>query len=152
MVLAATVAAFVLAAQRPMNAQVAEALVANLLHNIYRAFDFRQDEQIYDVLAQSVSGDLLTRIYVETKQGLVLQNQGGARAKVKSVELERLEAMDYRRGVLTVKADWLVNGAVGHWGHVHQRVNRYRAELTLAAEARRWTLQDIEVLQEERVQ
>jgi hypothetical protein len=151
LLLPATLVLFIIAQQRPMNSQVAESLVADLLHNIYRAFDFRQDEQIYDVLAQSVSGDLLTRIYLETKQGLVLQNQGGARAKVKDIELHEIAMVDYQRGALTVNADWTVNGAVGHWGHIHQRANRYRALLTLAPEDGRWTLQAIEVLQEERV-
>jgi hypothetical protein len=150
--LPATIALFVLAAQRPMNAEVAETVVADLLHNIYRAFDFRQDEQIYDVLAESVSGDLLTRIYLETKRGLVLQNQGSARAKVKGVDLATIDPPDYRGGVLELIADWQVNAAVGHWGHVHQRVNRYRAALTLAPEAGQWKLQAIEMLEEERVQ
>ncbi len=51
-----------------------------LLHNVYRAFDFRKEETIYDVLDRSVAGDLLTRIYLETRRGLELQSQGGARA------------------------------------------------------------------------
>jgi hypothetical protein len=34
-------------------------VVAGLLYNIYRAFDFRDEEQIYDVPEQSVEGRLL---------------------------------------------------------------------------------------------
>ena len=66
-------------------------VVSGLLHNVYRAFDFREEEQIYDVLAKSVEGDLLARIYLETRRGLEVANQGGARAKVKVVELVDLE-------------------------------------------------------------
>ena len=62
-------------------------IVSSLLHNIYRAFDFRGEENIYDVLDQSVSGDLLTDIYLETRRGLELASQGGARAKVKEIEM-----------------------------------------------------------------
>ncbi|GAG21113.1 unnamed protein product, partial [marine sediment metagenome] len=54
----------------------AKEVVAGLLHNIYRAFDYRQEERIYDTLDRSVSGDLLERIYLETRKGLELANQG----------------------------------------------------------------------------
>ena len=30
-------------------------------------------------------------------------------------------------------ATWHVNGSVGHWGHVHTRSNRYRANLLVQA-------------------
>jgi hypothetical protein len=126
-------------------------VVAGLLHNIYRAFDYRQEEQIYDVLARSVDGDLLTRIYLETRRGLELANQGGARAKVKEIELTELDAEPVEAGGIAAVATWTVNGSVGHWGHVHQRRNQYRAELTVRPLDGAWKLTEIEILQEERL-
>ena len=42
-------------------------------------------------------------------------------------------------------------GNVGHWGHVHQRANRYEAELTLSAAGGAWKIMDFKVLEQERL-
>ena len=119
--------------------------------NIYRAFDFRGEEQIYDTLERSVEGDLLTRIYLETRKGLELANQGGARAKVKEIELLELSAEPADGGGIVADATWNVSGSVGHWGHVHQRRNQYRAQLHIAPIQGTWKLTDLEILQEQRL-
>jgi hypothetical protein len=126
-------------------------VVSGLLHNIYRAFDFRDEEQIYDVLARSVDGDLLTWIYLETRKGLELTNQGGARAKVKEIELVDLEACAGANGGFVATATWTVGGSVGHWGHVHQRRNQYRAQLEIEPVDAVWKLTGIEILEEQRL-
>jgi hypothetical protein len=129
----------------------AEEIVSALLHNVYRAFDFRKEEQIYDVLARSAEGELLARIYLETRRSLELANQGGARAKVKQLEMIDVAAEPGPRGSFLATASWNVAGSVGHWGHVHERKNRYRAELAIAPIAGSWKLVGLEVLQEERL-
>lgn len=129
----------------------AEEIVSKLLHNVYRAFDFRGEEEIYDVLARSAEGDLLAQIYLETRRSLELANQGGARAKVKQVEMIDVTAEPGPEGSFVATASWNVAGSVGHWGHVHQRKNRYRAELAIAPIAGTWKLVGLEVLQEERL-
>jgi hypothetical protein len=40
---------------------------------------------------------------------------------------------------------------VGHWGHIHQRRNRIRAELTVARQDGAWKLVSMEMLEEERL-
>jgi hypothetical protein len=129
-----------------------EIIVSSLLKNIYHAFDFRQQEKIYDVLAASVDGDLLTDIYLETLRGLELSNQGGARAKVKSVELQALaaEPLSANNGFVA-EVTWQVQASVGHWGHVHQRVNQYQALVWIAPVAGQWRMTSLEVLSEERL-
>jgi hypothetical protein len=129
----------------------ASEVVGGLLHNIYRAFDFRDEERIYDTLAHSVSGDLLEQIYLETRRGLELQSQGGARAKVKEVVLESIEAEPADGGAFTARATWQVAGSVGHWGHLHERRNRYRADLRVAPIDGDWRLTRVEILEEERL-
>ena len=126
-------------------------VVGGLLHNIYRAFDYRQEEQIYDTLDRSVTGDLLARIYLETQRGLELANQGGARAKVKSIELLETDARAGEGGAFLARATWNVHGSVGHWGHVHQRSNGYQAELEIAPVDGVWKLTGLEILDEQRL-
>ncbi len=73
-----------------IDADEAREVVGKLLYNVYRSFDFRQEEAVYDMLAGSVAGPLLESTYLETRRALVLENQGGARARVNEVELEEV--------------------------------------------------------------
>jgi hypothetical protein len=145
-------AAWQLGASNEPDPSRAEAIVGDLLHNVYRAFDYREEGDIYDVLAQSVSGELLTDIYLETKRGLVLANQGGAQARVKDIALASVIVVpDPADDSFSVEAGWTVHGSVGHWGHVHQRNNRYLARLRVVVDGERWKLREMSVLQEERL-
>ena len=130
----------------------AEAVVGGLLENIYRAFDFRDEGIIYDSLEHSVAGDLLTDIYLETRRSLELENQGGARAKVKKVEIleSHHEPLDEGSGFVS-QCTWNVTGSVGHWGHIHQRVNQYEARFTVEEIDGAWRITSLELLQEERL-
>ncbi len=129
----------------------AREIVSGLLHNVYRAFDYRAEEQIFDVLDRSVEGALLERLYLETRRGLVLANQGGARAKVKQIELVELAAEPAADGGFLATATWNVAGSVGHWGHIHDRRNQYRAVLDVAPRDGVWKLVDLEILEEQRL-
>jgi hypothetical protein len=126
-------------------------LVGDLLHNVYRAFDFRGEEVIYDVLARSAAGDLLTDVYLEARRGLELASQGGARVKVKEVEVQESTLVGSEGDSLTVEGRWNVTGSVGHWGHVHQRRNGYHAVLEITPVKGAWKLTGLEILQEERL-
>ena len=75
-----------------LTAGESSAVLAGLLHNIYRAFDRRDESVVYDRLARSIDGDLLTDVYIQTRQSMELENQGGARVKVTEVELLEAEA------------------------------------------------------------
>jgi len=123
-----------------------------LLYNVYRALDFRQEELVFDRLAQSLSGDVLERVYLEMRRGLRLENQGGARVRVRAVEvLEVTPEPSPEAGNLRYRTRWNATGSVGHWGHTHMRTNAYDALLTLARIGQRWKIADIEILEEQRV-
>jgi hypothetical protein len=124
-------------------------VMSGLLHNIYRAFDYRDEERIYDTLARSVDGDLVTAIYLEVRSGLELASQGGARVKVRGVDLIDFEAEPANSGGFSATATWNVAGSVGHWGHVHQRRNQYRAKLSVAPIDGEWKLFALEILEAE---
>ncbi len=134
-----------------LNEKKSRALVGGLLHNVYTSFDFRDEERVYDFLEKTVTGDLLDRIYLETRKSLELESQGGARTKVKAVELTDLGTTRRREGGIVVEAAWTVTGSIGHWGHVHQRQNRYVAKLTMKPRDGEWKLADVEIIEEERL-
>jgi hypothetical protein len=113
--------------------------------------DFRAEEDIYDVLDKSVSGELLTDIYLETRRGLELANQGGVRAKVKEIDVVGMTARTGDGGGFLAHVTWVVGGSVGHWGHLHQRRNKYQAELDVRPIDGDWKLVGLQVLQEERL-
>jgi hypothetical protein len=123
-----------------------------LLGNLYRSFDSREESRIYDALARSVAGDLLTRVYLETRRDLEVENQGGAVARVREVALvdSTFEPLPGARGFVS-DCTWTVTGSVGHWGHVHQRTNQYRARIVVEALEGAWKITGLQVLQEQRL-
>lgn len=128
-----------------------QALVGDLLHNVYRSFDYRGEEAVYDVLAHSVTGDLLADVYLETRKGLELANQGGAKVKVKTIEMLDTSLTGTDDDIMTIEARWNVAGSVGHWGHIHQRTNAYHANISIQVVEGAWKLSGLEILQEERL-
>jgi hypothetical protein len=131
----------------------ATALLETLLKNVYRAFDFRDEEDVYDKLALTVSGDLLTDIYLQNRRSMAIQQAGGAQAKIKEVAVEeaRAERVDGEGLTYALHGTWTALGTVGHWGHVHQRKNRYEAVVTVAAKDGAWKIVDLELRDERRV-
>ncbi len=123
----------------------------SLLHNIYRAFDYRDEGTVYDVLARSAAGDLLTNIYLDTRESLTLASQGGARVKVKNVELVDCQAKPDGQDSFVADCRWVVTGSVGHWGHLHERSNQYHGELVIHPIDGEWKIVEMELLSEERL-
>jgi hypothetical protein len=64
---------------KPFDAEEQKELVSGLLANVYSFFDFSEEEAVYDALDQSLSGELLNQVYLETMKSLELASQGGAR-------------------------------------------------------------------------
>jgi hypothetical protein len=130
----------------------ATAVTHSLLHNVYRAFDYRDESTVYDVLDRSVSGELLTQIYLDTQRSLTLASQGGARVKVTDLELIDCQAKPAEDQVgFIADCTWTVTGSVGHWGHIHQRINQYRAEFVVEPLDGQWKMTGMQLLSEERL-
>ncbi len=136
-----------------LEAEQSAALVETLLKNVYRAFDFREEDDVYDKLALTVSGDLLADIYLQSRQSFAVQQAGGAQAKVQEVAIEEAVATRRDDGGLgyDVRAKWTAMGTVGHWGHTHIRQNLYDAVLTIEAVGGNWKIKGMEVLEESRI-
>jgi hypothetical protein len=133
-----------------LDADRASEIVSALLNNIYRAFDSRDEEVVYESLARSVTDDLLGKTHLEIRRGLELAGEGGARARVQEIELTGLGMMDSDDG-LRMRCQWNVAAAVAHWGHIHQRVNRYVADLHLEAVDGVWKITGMELIEEQRL-
>ncbi|MGA2069296.1 MAG: hypothetical protein ABSG86_30375 [Thermoguttaceae bacterium] len=128
------------------------ALAETLLRNIYRGFDYRSESDIYDALAQSVAGDLLTDLYLKIKQGLVVQEQGGAVARVQEVKVVRSEpAAGKVEGGFVERVTWQVAGTIEHWGHIHTRVNEYTADLGITSQGGAWRIVSMRVVRQSQV-
>jgi hypothetical protein len=130
----------------------AEAILAPLLRNVYRAFDYRTESDIYDTLARSVDGELLRKLYLETLQALTLEGREGTRVTISefSVEIMAVKPAPSGQGFIT-DCQWTALGTVGHWGHAHTRVNRYTATVTVAPVDSEWKVVALEVQEARRI-
>jgi hypothetical protein len=124
------------------RAEVAE----SLLRNVYRAFDYHSESDIYDALARSAQGDLLADLYLKIKRGLIMREQGGAVAHVKEVSIMKAELVeDGGKGGFSERVTWQVEGTVEHWGHIHMRINEYSADLEIAPVNGAWIITAMQV-------
>ena len=135
-----------------LNDEQSQVLLQAMLKNVYRAFDFRDEQDVYDKLALSVDGDLLADIYLQNRKSFAVQRAGGAQAKVKQVDIisakaERMDGLAYQ-----IKGNWTATGTVGHWGHIHTRQNLYDAIVTVEAVDGAWKITEMELLEEKRVE
>ena len=127
-------------------------ILDGVLTNVYRSFDVRNESDVYDRLAMSVTGDQLTNIYLQNRQSLELENRGGARANVDEVKIEAINRIK-NTGDNSFAADaaWTVSGSVNHFGRTHYRRNYYHAMVTLVADKGSWKIKDIELIDEKRL-
>jgi len=80
-----------------------------------------------------------------------LENQGGARVKVDKVEILDIEEQGSTETGLAYGCRWTAAGSVGHWGHIHRRINQYDAVITIEPIEEVWKITGIELREEQRV-
>jgi hypothetical protein len=139
----------------------AKTVFAALHKNVYRAFEFHDESEVYDALAASIHGDLLQDVYLQIQRGLKMQEQGGAVSRIREVSilteqnepLPEPEAGKQRdeRG-FSRRCRWNVSGTVEHWGHIHERTNQYEALFVVEPVAGAWKITELLLLDEQRVQ
>ena len=132
-----------------------ELIGAHLIETVYRAFNEASEERAYDVLSQAVHGDLLEGLYLQLRQGLIFQEQGGAVADIKAVDLVGYESLsseigDDGRIHFWFTGRWAVQGSVEHWGHLHRRNHEYTARVQVFGSRDGWRIEELEVLNEHR--
>ena len=139
----------------------AEEIFRPLHQNIYRAFDYVEEGSIYDALARTADADFVDTLYRTIFRGLVMEEEGGAVARVARVrplEIEVLESgvekdSDGREWPsFRVRCRWLVDGVVTHWGHSHARTNEYDAIWSVGERPGGWRLTGAEITRQDRVE
>ena len=132
----------------------AQTILNSLLKNVYRAFDFREKSDVYDKLAISVQGDLLTDIYLQNRKSFAVKKADGAQARVKEVEVLSATARPAADNskAFVLDATWTAQGSVGHWGHAHTPKNYYDAAITVEVIDGAWKVTGLELLEEKRVE
>lgn len=136
---------------RTPSERQARRILSGLLPNIYRALEFRDEAEIYDRLAVSVTGETLGDVYIEQRRALEIEERGGAQARVEAVEVLEATGIESTDEGFDVRAVWTVGGMVTHFGHRHFRQNRYDARLGIVPVEGAWKIGSIEVLEQERV-
>jgi len=127
-------------------------ILDGLLTNVYRAFDVRDENRVYDRLAMSVMGDQLAQIYLQNRQSLELENRGGARANVDEVDILAVNAVtNSADGGYVADAVWTVSGSVSHFGHTHYRRNKNHALVTFVMDDDSWKIKNIQLIEEKRL-
>ncbi len=125
--------------------------IAQRLHSgTYQALDFGSERRIYDALEQFVDGGLLESLYLQLRDGLAVKEQGGAVARVGSVEYVDGALVDSSKGTLDwpgyhFRSTWVVAGTVEHWGHVHERRNQFSAVLNIEPRNDFWKITNMEI-------
>lgn len=136
--------------------EVAVQVFRPLHANIYRAFDYEEEGEVYDALARSVEGPLLGELYAQIYASLVQEEAGGAVSRVRTVDLQQADVLAVERDAegrpsFSLDATWRIEGVVFHWGHAHVRWNEYRATYGVHRSDSGWRIGACEVSMERRV-
>jgi hypothetical protein len=146
--------------QLPTSAH-AEELFVPLHGNIYRAFDYVNESDIYDALERSVEGELLQELYRTIYKSLVMEEAQGAISRV--IAVRPIEIRIEKIGVAELDGEggpfiefealyrWQVDGRVAHWGHVHERTNEYLARFGVLGSPSGWRIDSVQLLEQERI-
>lgn len=129
----------------------ATTVVSGLLRNVYRAFDYSDEGDVYDALALSVDGKLLRTIYLLVKRSLVMTEQGGAKATIQDLKITKSRLVKSEKDTWVLDATWQVSGNVEHWGHVHTRRNEYHALFTVRGK-NEWKIVGLELKNQKRLE
>ncbi|HMP78344.1 MAG TPA: hypothetical protein PKD54_02720 [Pirellulaceae bacterium] len=132
---------------------VADEVFRRLHANVFRAFDYYRESDIYDALAKSVAGPLLRDLYLQLRQSLEVKEQGGAIARIDHVEMVEGELQEIRveqgRLGFGYRCRWNLVGTVEHWGHLHQRTNQYDGEFRIDLVDGGWKITKMQTLDEQ---
>ncbi len=124
--------------------------LAQLLRNVYAAFEHRDDRQVYDTLSRSVDGPLLKELYLHIKRSLIVAEQGGALSRATGLEVLDVQPVQGSAGT-TYEVTWKLSAETEHWGHLHQRTSQFRAKLKLTTQEKHWKLQQFQILDQQRL-
>jgi hypothetical protein len=138
-----------------LNSIPDEAETSQILHglllNTYRSFSHVDEEAAYDQMSRSVSGDLLTDVYLQNRDMMRIDEKDQSKVYVDRLDIREVESLSSEGGGFSALVTWDVYGSVNHWEHIHYRCNSYKAKITLMPENKYWIITKFDILDEERI-
>jgi hypothetical protein len=132
----------------------ARRVASRVLSDTYHAFNLKNEDVLYDTLSESVVGDLVDEIYLDSRRRLTAGTREGTQVTVREVGVleigEPLGGTGAEQG-FSYDCRWKVVARVQHLQHVHHRHNIYTGVLTLRSDGGRWKISGVELQSEDRM-
>jgi hypothetical protein len=132
----------------------ARLIMAKVLEDTYQALNITDEEQLYDTLSKSVTGDLIGDLYLDNRRRLTAGTRQGTEVTIRGVEVFDIgdpTEIATVEGGYSYDCRWAVVARVQHLQHVHHRQQIYSGVLTLRAEDDRWKVAGVELFSEDRI-
>ncbi len=128
---------------------------ATLHKNLFRAFDYYDEDSVYDALSATTDGRLLRDFYLQMRKSLEIKEQGGAVSNINDIQiLDAALSPDSAHGAnlpspgFAFRCKWNLVGTIEHWGHIHQRTNTYDAVFNVENVEGTWKFTSYEPIDE----
>ncbi len=126
---------YTLPSRMDSNIKETDAIFSQLHKNVFRAFDYRDKEQVYDALSKSVAGPQLQELYLDVRNSLRVQEKGGAMARIQEVNLlkgqQTPRSKNSSNAGFGYNSQWNLVGTIEHFGHIHERTTFYQADFDI---------------------
>lgn len=132
----------------------ARRVASAVLFDTYQAFNLTKEEEVFDRLADSVTGDLVEDLYLDSRRRLNAGTREGTEVTVREVsvlEIGEPKEREAGSGSFSYDCRWVVTSRVRHLQHIHHRQNIYGGVLTLTVEDDRWKIAHVELASEDRI-
>jgi hypothetical protein len=127
-------------------------ILQGLLLNMYRSFGYAGEDAVYNQMSKSVSGDLLTAVYLQNRNVMRIEKEDQAKVYVDRLDIREVESLSAEDGGgFSALVRWDVYGSVNHWEHIHYRCNSYKAKITLMPKGKYWIITHFGLIDEERI-
>jgi hydrogenase/urease accessory protein HupE len=132
----------------------ARLIMSKVLSDTYQALNIEDEEELYDALAESVTGNLIGDLYLDNRRRLTTGTRQGTEVTIRGVSVLGIgepTEVAAAEGGYSYDCQWAVVARVQHLQHVHHRRQIYGGVLTLRAEEGRWKVAGVELHSEDRV-
>lgn len=113
--------------------------VEALLTRLYEAYAMTGEAETYDAIAEAATGPLVETLYLERRAAL----EGDGETPDEQLRFLGLRLDAYAPGPSTqdrrtATVAWVAGARIGHFGHAHERAQRYAADVDLALTEAGW--------------
>ena len=136
------------------HGDAARLIMSKVLSETYQALNIEDEEELYDALAESVTGDLVGDLYLDNRRRLTAGTRQGTEVTIRGVSVRDIgepTEVGAADGGYSYDCQWAVVARVQHLQHVHHRQQIYSGVLTLRAEEGRWKIAAVELHSEDRI-